>query len=163
MLALGELGESGGGTRDGGGKAAGDLVEQLPSDRGGEHGVAGGDGAHGLDDLLRGRVLEQKAAGAGAQRVDDVLVEAEGGEDQHPLARQPAGGLDPVHAGHADVHEHDVGCAPGGGLDRLCARAGLGHDLDVAGRFEYRPKAGAHHRLVVGDDHAQGHDPPPSP
>ena len=33
------------------------------------------------------RVLEQEAAGPGAQRLDDVLVEAERGEDEHALAR----------------------------------------------------------------------------
>ena len=72
--------------RDGGGQAAADLVEQLAGDRGGEHGVSGGDRAHGLDDLVGGGVLEQEAAGAGAQRVDDVLVEPERGEDQDALA-----------------------------------------------------------------------------
>jgi hypothetical protein len=36
--------------------------------------------------------------------------------------------------------------------------ARLADDLDVAGRLEHRLEAGAHHRLVVGDHHAQmGH------
>ena len=33
-----------------------------------------------LDELVGGNVLEQEAAGAGAKRVVDVLVELEGGE-----------------------------------------------------------------------------------
>jgi len=36
-----------------------------------------------------------------------------------------AGGLDAVHAGHPDVHQHDVGMMPPGLLDRLRAGAGL--------------------------------------
>ena len=146
----------------GGGQPAPDLVEQLARDGGGEHGVAGGDRAHGVDDLAGRRVLEQEAAGAGAQRLDDVLVEAEGGEDEDALARQPPRRLDAVHARHADVHQHDVGRVGLGGRDRLLAGARLGHDLDRAGRLEHRLEAGAHHRLVVGDDDAQAaHVAPP--
>ena len=137
------------------GQAAPDLVEQLAGDRGGEHGVAGGDRAHRLDDLARRRVLEQEAAGAGAQRLDDVLVEAEGGEDEDALTRQAAGRLDAVHARHPDVHQHDVGAVRLGRRDRLLAGGGLGHHLDRAGRLEHGLEAGAHHRLVVGDDDPQ--------
>ena len=50
------------------------MVEELACDRGGEYGVAGGDGADGVDDLVGGGVLEQEAAGARPQRLDDVLV-----------------------------------------------------------------------------------------
>ena len=38
----------------------------------------------GSRELLGGRVLEQEAGGAGAQRLEDVLVEVEGGQHQHP-------------------------------------------------------------------------------
>ena len=49
-----------------------------------------------------------------------------------------------------------------GRRDRLLAGAGLGDDLDRAGRLEHGLEAGAHHRLVVGDDDAQpAHDAPP--
>ena len=51
LLAVGELGEPVGRARHRGGQPAADLVEQLARDRGGEHGVAGGDRAHGVDDL----------------------------------------------------------------------------------------------------------------
>jgi PAS domain S-box-containing protein len=153
-LALGQPRELLRLARDGRGEAAADLVEQPARDGGREHGVAGGDGADRLDDPRRRRVLEQEAAGAGPQRGDDVVVEAEGREDQDPLARQPAGRLDPVHPRHPDVHQHDVGHVQRRGLDRLRPVSGLGHDLDVAGRLQHRLEAGAHHRLVVGD-----HDP----
>jgi hypothetical protein len=42
-----------------------------------------------------------------------------------------------------------------GGGDRLRAVAGLGDDLDRAGRLEHGLEARAHERLVVGDDDAQ--------
>ena len=71
------------------------------------------------------------------------------------LAREPAGGFDAVHAGHADVHQHDIGGVLGRRLDRFLAGAGLGDDLDVAGGLEHGLEAGAHHRLVVGDDDPQ--------
>ena len=66
------------------------------------------------DELLGRRVLEQEAARAGSQRGVDVLVEVERGQDQHARSAagrecSRAGGLDAVHAGHADVHQHDVG------------------------------------------------------
>ena len=81
------------GAWDGGGQAPADLVEQLPGDGRRQDRVAGRDGADRFDDLGARRVLEQRAAGARAQRGDDVIVEPEGGEDQDPLARQPASGL----------------------------------------------------------------------
>jgi hypothetical protein len=69
------------------------------------------------------------------------------------LARESAGGFDAVHARHADVHQHDIGRMLGRRLDGFLAGAGLGDDLDVAGGLQHGLEAGAHHRLVVGDDH----------
>ena len=82
-----------------------------------EQRVAGGDDPHRLDQPFGGHVLEQEAARTGAERVVDVLVEVEGRqhEDARPVrrglrhARELPGGLDPVHAGHADVHQDHVG------------------------------------------------------
>ena len=68
---------------------------------------------------------------------------------------QPPRRLDAVHAGHADVHQHDVGVVRRGGGHRLLAGPRLGDDLDRAGRLEHGLEARAHHRLVVGDDDAQ--------
>ena len=63
---------------------------------------------------LSGDVLEQESAGSGPQRVVDVLVQVEGGQDEDPRAARAGagelpGGLDAVHAGHAHVHQDDVG------------------------------------------------------
>ena len=62
-----------------------------------------------------------------------------------------------VHARHPHVHQHDVGPVRPRELDRLLAVGGLGDDRDVVLAVEQRAEAGAHHRLVVGEqdrDHA---------
>src|SRR5437588_12430046 len=60
-----------------------ELLDQAAGDRRREQGVAAGDRADPGDELCRGQVLEQEAAGACAQRVVDVLVEVEGRKDEH--------------------------------------------------------------------------------
>ena len=97
------------------GPEAGELGDQPARDRGREQRVPGGDDAHCLEKRLGRDVLEQESAGARVQRVVDVLVEVERREDEDARAvarRRRAdlpGGLDAVHHGHADVHQHDVG------------------------------------------------------
>ena len=55
----------------------------------------------------------------------DVLVEVEGGQDEHldlggmVILLDPPGGLDPVLARHADIHKHDVGVVLAGQGDRF--------------------------------------------
>ena len=63
-----------------------------------------------------------------------------------------AGGVEPVDAGHADVHEHDVGAMLERQAHRLLAVGRLADDGDVVLRVEQRPEAAPHQRLVVGDD-----------
>ena len=154
-LPLGERGELRGAPVDRGGQPPRDLVEQLPGDGGGEERLAGGDGPHGVEQILDAGVLEDEAGCAGPERLDDVLVETERRQDQDPRSGQLPGRLDPVHAGHPDVHQHDIGQVAPRLLDRLLAGAGLGDDLDVAGALEQRFEPGAQQRLVVGDDHPQ--------
>jgi hypothetical protein len=126
----------------------------LSRDTWAEDGVAGGDGADRLHHLMGGRILEQEAACPRAQRVDDVVVEPERGDDQHPLTGKSPRRLDAVHLWHADVHEHDIGCVVSRRAYRLFTRARLGDDLDGSRGLEHGLEAGPHHRLVVGD-----HDP----
>ena len=65
--------------------------------------------------------------------------------------------LDPVDLGHADVHEDDVRLQAQRLGDRLDAVRGLADDLDVLLGLEDHAKAGAHERLVVDDEDAEGH------
>ena len=69
-----------------------------------------------------------------------------GGEDA-------PGRLEPVELGHADVHQDDRRIEARRLVDRLEPVARLGHDLDVLLAGEQHAKAGADHRLVVGDEH----------
>ena len=69
--------------------------------------------------------------------------------------------LEPVELGHADVHQDDVRTEAVGLLYRLEPVARLGHDVDVLLAGEQHAKAGANHRLVVGDEHTDRHGPSP--
>jgi len=102
-------------------------------------------------------------APAGPQRLEDVLVVLEGGQDQHPgagrtaLGEQLPGGGEPVDAGHLDVHQHDVRSGGPGDLDRLPAVRGLADDLQVGLGLQDQPEAGPHHLLVVREHHPDRH------
>ena len=93
-------------------------VEQAPGDAGGDHGVARRHRTDGRRQLGGRHVLEQEAAGPEAQGGEGVLVEVEGGQDEHPrrggLGHHPPGGLDPVHPRHPHVHQDHVGPQLGG-------------------------------------------------
>ena len=64
-----------------------------------------------------------------------------------------AGGRgDAVAAGHAQVHEHDVGAVFVDESGRFVTVGGGAHDLDVVEQAEQQFQTFAHGRLVVGDD-----------
>ena len=105
-----------------------------------------------------GRVLEQEAGGADAQRLEDVLAGVEGREHHDGrgvlrVGEDPLGRREPVELGHADVHQHDVGAPAGDDVDRGVAVGRLADDGDVGLGVEDDAKAGAQQALVVGDDH----------
>src|SRR5690606_11789609 len=115
------------------------------------------------------------------QRAVDVLVEVEGGEDddldavEPPVGGDAAGRLQPVHAGHPDVHQRDVGEQLAAGGERLLAVGRLAGHRDVVLVVEDRGESRAHQPLVVGQqnlDHvapfprgrrARTRKPPPGP
>ena len=122
--------------------------------------LAAGDGADPVGELVGRGVLEQEAAGAGLQRVVDVLVEVVGRQDEHAgrvAGGDPAGRGNAVELGHADVHEHDVGRQARDAVDGLVAVRRLADDLDVGVVLEHEPEARPYERLVVGDHDADAH------
>ena len=125
------------------------------------------DGADACDELFGWDVLEQESARAGVQGVEDVLVEVEGGQHEHARGvrglHDPPGGLEPVDGRHADVHEDDVGPGATRSVDGLGAILGLADHVEVGLGLEDHPKAGAHERLVVGDQDADAHASTPAP
>ena len=108
-----------------------------------------------------GVVLEHEPARAGSERLVDVLVEIEGGQDQDPsiaVRRQDASSrLEPVELGHADVHQDDRGMESRRLVHGLEPVARLGDDFDLLFAGEQHAEAGADHRLVVGDENTDRH------
>ncbi|TMB94512.1 MAG: TetR family transcriptional regulator, partial [Chloroflexi bacterium] len=64
--------------------ALGELLDQALGDRRREQGVARGDHADRVDEVLGRRGLEQERGGTGGEGVKDVLVQLECGEDHDP-------------------------------------------------------------------------------
>src|SRR5699024_8805334 len=138
-------------------------LEQAARGGGGDHRVPAVHGADRAQQVLGLGVLEQEAAGPGTDRGDHVLVEVEGG--QHDDLRRPAlgglredlrGGLDPVLARHAHIHQHHVDPAGAQLLDGGGAVRGLDDDLHVVLRVDDHRETGADQRLVVDEGDAQG-------
>src|SRR5262249_60249999 len=91
-----------------------ELSDEPPRDAGREQRLAARHLADGAYQVGRLGVLDEEPARARAQRLEDVLVQLEGGEDedldagQRLVAGDPTRRLQPVDTGHADVHQHYV-------------------------------------------------------
>ncbi len=92
-----------------------------------------------------------------------MLIEIEGGEDDHARGGGGPGGgeearrLDAIHDRHADVHQHHVRSELPRQRHGLQTVRSLPHDREAGARLDNQPKADAHQRLVVGDQHRDGH------
>ena len=159
QLQAGEFGGSDG--RRGSGQAVRKGRQQPARDAGSDHRIAVGDRADGRQQLPGRRVLEQKAAGAGAQPGVDVFVEVEGGEDDDPSVAVGRGDqarrLHPVDLGHAHVHQHDVGGGPLGRGHGLAAGRGFPDDRHVRLALDHHAKAHPHQPLIVGQQDSDRH------
>ena len=101
------------------------------------------------------RLLQDVALRARLEAAAEHAALAVRGEDEdgavrhlfHQLLRR----LEPVHAGHADVHDHDVGPAALGERDGGLAVGGLADDADVRRPAERQAKPLAHDLVVVDD------------
>ena len=126
-------------------------------------------------ELLQAGVLEEEAAGAGADRLEGVLVEVEGGQDQDSgagavsravsaaataAAHDAARRLDPVHPRHPHVHEDDVGLDAGQQLDGGGAVVGLPDELDVVLRLQQHVEAQPVHLLIIDQHDPDRHGSP---
>src|SRR5262249_39284086 len=89
-----------------------ELVDQPPGRGGGQDRLATGHGTDGGQQFRRRGVLEEESAGGGLVPGEGVLGQVEGGENQDPAGRggggDRGGRLNPVHAGHPDIHQHHV-------------------------------------------------------
>ncbi len=147
-LALGEPLQDGGRRGVGRRQSRGEPVEQSPGDARGDHGVTAGHYSDGRHQVVRRHVLEEESARTGTQRLDDVFVEVERGEDQHPgVPRRVAVDdaprrLDAVHARHSHVHEHHVRLQRAHGVEGLQAVRGLADHGDVRLGLQDHAEAG---------------------
>ncbi len=136
-------------------------VEQPARDARGDHRVAAGDRPDRGQQVGRLRVLEQEAAGAGAQRRVDVLVEVEGREDDDPGVAaggdDPARGLDAVELGHAHVHQRHVRPQRLRLGDRLEPVGGLAGDVQVGLTLDHHAERHPHQLLVVDQQDRRAH------
>src|SRR6185503_8689883 len=115
-------------------------------------------GAQRLGEVLGGRVLVQVAGHARIQRTAQEAGSREGGDDDH-LDRQLVAldalrQLQPGEAGHLDVGDQYVGLQPLQLAPCHLAVAGQAQHLDVGFEVEQRRQRTAHHRLVLGQQHA---------
>ena len=131
-----------------------------------DHAAAGQDAAHGVGELVRGRVLEQEPAHLGVQRAPERARPAQAGEDEGPAARQLfvqlTGRGEAVLAGQVDVDD--------GHLCLLGARRGqdlepggdLGDHVDVGLQPQQRHQRSPDDVHVFGHQHFDHEAPPPS-
>jgi hypothetical protein len=154
-FARGELRE---GHRGADGLSAGrEERHHVLGDTGTEHGLAPSHGEHGPMEVVRARLLEQVAVRAHAQGGEHrvgVLVHGQHEDAGVGVSGADArSGLETVHAGHAEVHQDDVGDVLAHGSERLLTVAGHGHDGDVVEVVEHGPHTREEHRVVVDDEY----------
>ena len=118
---------------------------------------------HPLDQVPGSGVLEQESRRARLDRLVDVLVHVERGQDEDPrgIVADPdaAGRLDAVHPRHSHVHHHDIGPRRRDDLEGLCAVTGLTDHLHVLLSAKNEPESGPDQLLIVHQDdadHAHG-------
>jgi len=86
--------------------------------------------------------LTRNPGGAGANGLEHVVVELEGGQDHDPDAVHSRVDRDfprrrkPIEHRHADVHQDDIRRELARHPDRLPAVRGLAHDFDAVLRIE---------------------------
>ena len=115
--------------------------------------VSGMDGADGLEQFAMQETFQQVGASAGFESADDLDVTGVGGEDDKArvgkFAADGAHGVDAVHAGHLQIHEHDIGPMEAELFDGLQAIGGLTDELQVGLIGNERGDALTQDRVIV--------------
>ena len=139
------------------------AVALLEHDRRGQPRVdvelAAAGGLDRADQVGGGGVLAHVALHAGLQRLAQQARPAVGGEDDDRRAqrlRQPLHQLAHVRAGSPRVHDHHVELAVTAVGDGAFEVLRVAHRRVRPGRFEQRPHALAHHRMLVDDEAGGG-------
>ena len=114
------------------------------------------------DYQLLGRiVLQNEPAGPRPQRAEDVLIQIERREDEHPAvgsaARIRRVASSPSSSGIRMSIRVTSGWTRAACADRLEPVAGLRDDFEVRLVGEQHPETRPHHRLIVDEHGADGH------
>ena len=112
-----------------------EQAHQAPIEFGIEVGTSARHRPDGAHQLARAALLERVAGRAGPQQFAEIAFLSVPRECQHldrrGLLPDGRGGLQAVHAGHADIHQQNVGPERHGRIDGLLAIDGLPDDLEV--------------------------------
>jgi hypothetical protein len=142
----------------GGELLAGDAAGEFFGDGRGDAGLAGVDGADGVEQLVDGHSLEQIGAGSCLECAVDVLVAVEGGEDDEAgggrFGADAGDGVDAAELGELQVHEGDVGSEGAVEGDGFESVGGFADDLDAGHDLEERDETLADDVVVVDDQDA---------
>ena len=137
-----------------------ELGEQLARHRGVDQGLAAVHRADRLGHLVQRDVLQQVAAGARPDRLEQVLFLVADRQDHDLRAGRDlldgAARLDATALRHPDVHEHDVGQRFAGHGHRLGPVARLPDQVDVVLLVEDHLQAAPEQRVVIRDQYADG-------
>src|ERR1700677_810053 len=115
--------------------------------------VSGMDGADGIEQFAMQQTFQQIRAGAGFESADDLDVTGVGGEGDEArvgkFSADGAHGVDAVHAGHLQIHEHDIGPMQTKLFDGFQAIGSLADELQVGLIGNERGDALAQNRVIV--------------
>src|SRR5205823_4577719 len=110
-----------------------ELANQLLGQTRRQRWLAAADSLEQCEECVRIQVLEDVALRAALDRLEQVRIVLRGGQNDHLdsglLRAQQACRRKPVHLGHAQVHQHDVGREPLDLLERFAAVPGLADDI----------------------------------
>ena len=138
------------------------AIEVLAHERaygaGIEERLAAHRGAAGLDEVAVDGALEHVAGGAGADRLEQVLLVVVHREHEHAdlglAVRDLTRGLQSRLARHRDVEDRQMDVLGECPLDGLVAVGRLGDDLEVGLGVEHHAQSAQDDRMVVGDEDA---------
>ena len=137
-----------------------DTIEESACDAAGERGVTARDAPEEHRDLLGRLCLEEVPGRTRSDRRKQILFGIGCGENHNLRLRGMLANLrqraQPVHTGHGEVEQHDVGLQCCGFGDRARAVLGLADDVETL-LHEKRGQGVTRERMVVDDKHALGH------
>ena len=137
-----------------------ELTEQGLGDAGAEVGAALIHGLHRQNQLFGWHVLEDVARSTRLNGFHHVFAIVVHGDDQNTYFRQlfleGFAGFQATGAGHGNVHQYHVWHQSCGAVEGSLAVGNVVQHLNVVLAFQADSQAFAYHRVVVGNDQADG-------